>query len=199
MNQVHCTSIIAVCARRRPSHFWRKFSTNLASDMPILSQRTIPSPRVCRPKNASERAYPARRRQSRHDSDWRFLCRAVAFEMNKTFAKTLIDNMERYSKPGASAHTDAGAREVSSEVSDDQPGADDKIRRVRGEVEQVKQVMTDNIDRILERGDKIDLLVDKSQDLSEQVAHPYSFLLLAFQTCIPRPPLHIPHGPCFYV
>jgi len=98
----------------------------------------------------------------------RFSCSAVAFEMNKTFAKTLIDNMERYSNEGARADTDAGAREASSEVSDEQPRADDKIRRVRGEVEEVKQVMTDNIDRILERGDKIELLVDKSQDLSEQ-------------------------------
>jgi hypothetical protein len=32
------------------------------------------------------------------------------------------------------------------------------------------QVMTENIDRILDRGDKIELLVDKSSDLVEQVS-----------------------------
>ena len=124
----------------------------------------------------------------------RFSCSAVAFEMNKTFAKTLIDNMERYSNEGARADTDAGAREASSGVSDEQPRADDKIRRVRGEVEEVKQVMTDNIDRILERGDKIELLVDKSQDLSEQVVAP---ALSSSHSTLARP-VHPGTFPCLF-
>ncbi|EKX36902.1 vesicle-associated membrane protein 7A [Guillardia theta CCMP2712] len=71
---------------------------------------------------------------------------AVAYEMNKTFGKVLSEKMEFYnSNPEA-----------------------DHIRKVKGEIEEVKQVMSENIERILDRGDKIELLVDKSGDLSEQ-------------------------------
>ena len=39
------------------------------------------------------------------------------------------------------------------------------------------QVMVENIEAILDRGDKIELLVDKSGDLSEQVIAPPTSLL----------------------
>jgi len=71
---------------------------------------------------------------------------AVAYEMNKTFGKVLVERMEYYNNS---------------------PEAD-KVRKVRGEVDEVRQVMVENIERILDRGDKIELLVDKSGDLSEQ-------------------------------
>mmetsp|Transcript_42458 Transcript_42458/g.85432 ORF Transcript_42458/g.85432 Transcript_42458/m.85432 type:complete len:220 (-) Transcript_42458:69-728(-) len=73
---------------------------------------------------------------------------AVAYEMNKTFGKVLVERMEFYnSNPEA-----------------------DKVRKVRGEVDEVRQVMVENIERILDRGDKIELLVDKSEDLSAQAS-----------------------------
>ena len=92
--------------------------------------------------------------------------------MNKTFSKTLVDDMHRYNSRNAAGAAgggeEAGARAAGDDLAE-AGGADAKIRKVKGEIEEVKQVMTDNIDRILDRGDKIDLLVDKSLDLSAQV------------------------------
>ncbi|KAJ2157213.1 hypothetical protein GGF46_004658 [Coemansia sp. RSA 552] len=42
----------------------------------------------------------------------------------------------------------------------------DSIRQVQGEISQVKDVMVQNIERVLERGDRIDILVDKSNTLN---------------------------------
>ncbi|KAJ2727066.1 hypothetical protein GGI07_000184 [Coemansia sp. Benny D115] len=42
----------------------------------------------------------------------------------------------------------------------------DVLRQVQGEVAQVKDVMVQNIERVLERGDRIDVLVDKTHGLS---------------------------------
>jgi vesicle-associated membrane protein 7 len=44
----------------------------------------------------------------------------------------------------------------------------DKIKKVHGEVEQVKDVMALNIERVLERGERIELLVDKTDNLNQQ-------------------------------
>jgi hypothetical protein len=88
--------------------------------------------------------------------------RAVAFEMNKTFAKAMSDKVDHYNKQGSNLEAGVAA-------SAEGRGAE-KIQKVRGEIEEVKQVMTENIDRILERGDKIELLVDKSSHLQEQVS-----------------------------
>eukprot|EP00882_Tetradesmus_deserticola_P020165 GHRQ01021735.1.p2 GENE.GHRQ01021735.1~~GHRQ01021735.1.p2 ORF type:complete len:100 (+),score=39.49 GHRQ01021735.1:256-555(+) len=41
------------------------------------------------------------------------------------------------------------------------PGAD-VIDRVRGEISQVKGIMVENIERVLDRGERLDLLVDKT-------------------------------------
>lgn len=45
---------------------------------------------------------------------------------------------------------------------------DNKLKRVQHEIDQVKDVMSHNIDRVLERGDRIDILVDKTHGLSQQ-------------------------------
>ncbi|KAG0307394.1 hypothetical protein BGZ98_000359 [Dissophora globulifera] len=44
----------------------------------------------------------------------------------------------------------------------------DKIKQVQGEIEQVKDVMVQNIERVLERGERIELLVDKTDNLNQQ-------------------------------
>jgi vesicle-associated membrane protein 7 len=44
----------------------------------------------------------------------------------------------------------------------------DKIKQVHGEIEQVKDVMVHNIERVLERGERIELLVDKTDNLNQQ-------------------------------
>ena len=41
----------------------------------------------------------------------------------------------------------------------------DKITKIKTEIGQVKEVMIDNIEKILERGDKIDTLVSKTEEL----------------------------------
>ncbi|KAI8810885.1 vesicle-associated membrane protein [Cladochytrium replicatum] len=46
------------------------------------------------------------------------------------------------------------------------PGAD-KIRQVQGEIAQVKGVMVQNIERVLERGERIEILVDKTDTLNQ--------------------------------
>jgi len=86
----------------------------------------------------------------------------VAFEMNKTFAKAMSDKVDHYNTQGSDLEAGVAASA--------QGRGAEKIQKVRGEIEEVKQVMTENIDRILERGDKIELLVDKSSHLQEQVS-----------------------------
>ncbi|KAG0343861.1 Vesicle-associated membrane protein, partial [Podila humilis] len=69
----------------------------------------------------------------------------VPFGMNE-FSKTIAKQMEYFST---------------------NPNAD-RIKQVQGEIEQVKDVMVHNIERILERGERIDLLVDKTDNLNQQ-------------------------------
>ncbi|CAG8538452.1 4752_t:CDS:2 [Diversispora eburnea] len=44
----------------------------------------------------------------------------------------------------------------------------DRIKKVHGEIEQVKDVMTRNIEQVLERGERIEILVDKTDNLNQQ-------------------------------
>ncbi|KAI8979522.1 synaptobrevin-domain-containing protein [Mycotypha africana] len=44
----------------------------------------------------------------------------------------------------------------------------DKLKRVQGEIHQVKDVMSHNIERVLERGERIDILVDRTDNLNQQ-------------------------------
>lgn len=43
----------------------------------------------------------------------------------------------------------------------------DNIARVQAQIDEVKDVMIDNIDRVLERGERIELLVDKTELLTQ--------------------------------
>uniref|UniRef100_A0A1D1ZDU1 Vesicle-associated membrane protein 7B n=1 Tax=Anthurium amnicola TaxID=1678845 RepID=A0A1D1ZDU1_9ARAE len=70
---------------------------------------------------------------------------ALAYGMNE-FSKIIAERMEYYSS---------------------NPSAD-RIRQVHGEIEQVKDVMVHNIERVLERGERIELLVDKTDSLNQQ-------------------------------
>ena len=46
------------------------------------------------------------------------------------------------------------------------PGDPDKVERVRDEVARVKDIMVTNIEALLDRGERLDLLVDKTDQLS---------------------------------
>lgn len=44
----------------------------------------------------------------------------------------------------------------------------DNISKVQAQIDSVKDVMIENIDRVLERGERIELLVDKTDRLNQQ-------------------------------
>jgi len=70
---------------------------------------------------------------------------ALAYAMNSDFSRVLQNLMDYYSN---------------------NPSAD-KLNRLKGEVDEVKSVMVQNIEKVLERGEKIELLVDKTDSLSQ--------------------------------
>jgi len=69
---------------------------------------------------------------------------ATAFGMNADFSRVLQIKMDYYSN---------------------NPSAD-KVSKVKGEIDEVKSVMVQNIEKMLDRGERIELLVDKTADLS---------------------------------
>lgn len=73
--------------------------------------------------------------------------KAIAFSMNEQFSTILKDRMEYYNSPNPNV---------------------DNIGAVRNQIDEVKEVMVQNIEKVLERGEKIELLVDKTDRLSKQ-------------------------------
>ncbi|KAJ9559333.1 hypothetical protein OSB04_013947, partial [Centaurea solstitialis] len=65
---------------------------------------------------------------------------AHAYGMNDEFSRVLSQQMEYYS-------TDPNA---------------DRLERLKNEMSQVRNVMIENIDKVLERGDRLELLLDKT-------------------------------------
>merc|ERR1711998_255131 len=47
-------------------------------------------------------------------------------------------------------------------------GSDAQVGQVKEQIEEVKGIMVENVDKILERGEKLSLLVDKTEDLSTE-------------------------------
>ncbi|XP_023534904.1 vesicle-associated membrane protein 711-like [Cucurbita pepo subsp. pepo] len=68
---------------------------------------------------------------------------ANPYGMNDEFSRVLSQQMEYYSND---------------------PNAD-RINRLKGEMSQVRNVMIENIDKVLERGDRLELLVDKTTNM----------------------------------
>lgn len=81
---------------------------------------------------------------------------AIAFEMNKHFSLILEDRMKYYNETGGAAQAAFA------------PQGSDKVTAVQDRLDQVKDVMVQNIDHILERGEKLELLVDKTDQLQTQ-------------------------------
>jgi len=73
--------------------------------------------------------------------------RAIAFSLNEEFSRVLQSRMDHYN--GAGSHVDG-------------------LAAVRDQIEDVKGVMVENIEKVLERGEKIELLVDKTDRLNQQ-------------------------------
>lgn len=71
---------------------------------------------------------------------------AVSYEYNTEFSRTLQQQMDYFSND---------------------PNAD-AVTRVRGGMAEVKHIMIENIEKVLERGERIELLVDKTDHLSSE-------------------------------
>jgi vesicle-associated membrane protein 7 len=74
---------------------------------------------------------------------------AIAFAMNEDFKNVINERMEYY-------NSDQAERSI------------DNIGAVKSQIDEVKDVMVQNIERVLERGEKIELLVDKTDRLNQQ-------------------------------
>lgn len=68
--------------------------------------------------------------------------RALAYECDVSFSPVMEERMRYYNNP-----------------------KNDTIRRVRDEVGELRQVMVENIDLVLDRGTQLEVLVDKTDDL----------------------------------
>ncbi|XP_047307973.1 vesicle-associated membrane protein 714-like [Impatiens glandulifera] len=74
---------------------------------------------------------------------------AHAYAMNDEFSRVLHQQMEFFSS---------------------NPSVD-TLSRVRSEVNEVRTIMVDNIEKILERGDRIELLIDKTTTMQDSAFH----------------------------
>uniref|UniRef100_A0AAV1USW3 Uncharacterized protein n=1 Tax=Peronospora matthiolae TaxID=2874970 RepID=A0AAV1USW3_9STRA len=75
-------------------------------------------------------------------------CTAIAFAMNSQFQHEIRRLLEYYN-----AHD---------------PDADSSLARVRQQIDDVKDIMVENIDKVLDRGEKFELLVDRTDKLHRQ-------------------------------
>lgn len=74
---------------------------------------------------------------------------AIAFAMNEDFKGSIADRMEYFN-------------------SDEADRAIDNIGTVKSQIDEVKDNMVQNIERVLERGERIELLVDRTDALTQQ-------------------------------
>jgi len=58
------------------------------------------------------------------------------------------------------------------EEGEEAAGTSDRVQRVRNEVDRVKDIMVANVETLMERGERLELLVDKTENLSQ---HSVSF------------------------
>ncbi|VVC44110.1 Longin domain,Longin-like domain,Synaptobrevin [Cinara cedri] len=71
---------------------------------------------------------------------------AIAYSMNSEFAPILASEMKRFSNPNEF----------------------DVLSKVHGELDELKDIMVRNIDNVALRGEKLELLVNKTEDLCSQ-------------------------------
>merc|ERR1719276_453145 len=74
---------------------------------------------------------------------------AIAFSMNEEFSPTIEQRMNFFNSNEADRSID-------------------NIGQVKSQIDEVKDTMVQNIEKVLERGEKIELLVDKTDRLNQQ-------------------------------
>lgn len=82
---------------------------------------------------------------------------AIAYGMNSEYSPILAAEMKRY-----------------SQATDDDP-----ISQVHGQLDELKDIMVKNIDELSARGERLELLVNKTEQLSASVSTPIPCLLRA--------------------
>ncbi|KAK2550834.1 Vesicle-associated membrane protein 7 [Acropora cervicornis] len=73
---------------------------------------------------------------------------ALPFAMNSEFSRVLSTEMKRFSNTESQG---------------------DNLERVQGELDELKGIMVKNIDTIAQRGERLELLIDKAEDLNTTV------------------------------
>jgi len=81
----------------------------------------------------------------------KFLATVTPYSYDKTFKPILREQMEYYNSPDNRSNT-----------------GNDKIAKIKSQIEDIKEQMIDNIDNVLDRGERLELLVSRTQDLQEE-------------------------------
>jgi vesicle-associated membrane protein 7 len=85
---------------------------------------------------------------------------------NQFFEKFPLESTNYGSMPNYGAGSfNTQLKKLMVEYGTTQSGKQDAISNVQNEIENVRGIMTENIERVLERGERIDLLVDKTDRL----------------------------------
>lgn len=69
---------------------------------------------------------------------------SIPLSLNKKFEKTLKEKMKFYNSPDC-----------------------DKLLQAQGEVDELTDIMTRNLEKVLDRGFKLDVIVEKTKDMQE--------------------------------
>ena len=91
----------------------------------------------------------------------------IAYSLLSSLKEKFLSHYgERWQRANAYAMSDF-SRVINGELKRFNDPESDKMYRLKGEISEVKDVMRNNINKVLERGEKIELLVDKSEQLAE--------------------------------
>ncbi|XP_013419948.1 vesicle-associated membrane protein 7-like [Lingula anatina] len=83
---------------------------------------------------------------------------ALPYAMNSEFSRVLAALMKHYSENRQAGASASGYQDEEANV--------DKVAKVQGQVDELKGIMVKNIDSMVSRGERLELLVDKTEDLS---------------------------------
>ncbi|OAJ39373.1 hypothetical protein BDEG_23226 [Batrachochytrium dendrobatidis JEL423] len=93
--------------------------------------------------------------------------RRVPFAFLEDMAARFIETYGDRSQTAISYGLNEYSKAIASLMEEYTHGNGDKVTGLRGEIDQVKDIMINNIEKVLERGDRIDMLVDKTESLSQ--------------------------------
>jgi vesicle-associated membrane protein 7 len=91
---------------------------------------------------------------------------AFLFDIKEKFFEKYGNNVKHLIGYGANKEFGEQIKQKMHFYNSDQ-GGNDKLKTVRENIEKTKDIMIENIDKVLARGEKIELLVNKTQQLSD--------------------------------